>query len=92
MEAMMHSHIRRGLAAISGFIRAMLGALGEFGSAFAEFQRQQTRLNAVMLSYDAHMISPSTPPDTYAEFLARTSGPLRREPSARSRLAGHGVH
>jgi hypothetical protein len=88
----MHSHIRRGLAAISGFTRAMLGALGRFGGAFAEFQRQQNRLNAVMLSYDAHMIDSTLPPDTYAEFLARTTGPLRREPSAKSRLAGHGVH
>ena len=88
----MHSHIRRGLAVTTGFTRAMLGALGRFGGAFAEFQRQQNRLNAVKLSYDAHMINPTAPPDTYAEFLARTSGPLRREPSARSRLAGHGVH
>ena len=88
----MHSHIRRGLAAISGFTRAMLGALGRFGGAFAEFQRQQNRLNAIMLSYDAHMINPTAPPNTYAEFLVRTSGPLRREPSAKSRLAGHGVH
>jgi hypothetical protein len=89
---MMYSHMRRGLAALSGFGHAMLLALGRFGGAFAEFQRQQNRLNAVMLSYDAHMINPSAPPDTYAEFLARTSGPLRREPSARSRLAGHGVY
>lgn len=88
----MYSHIRRGLAAIFRFTRAMLLALGRFGGAFAEFQRQQNRLNAVRLSFDAHMINPSAPPDTYAEFLARTSGPLRREPSARSRLAGHGVH
>jgi hypothetical protein len=88
----MDSQIRRGLAAISGFTRAMLRALGRFGGAFAEFQRQQNRLSAVRVSYDAHMINPTAPPDTYAEFLARTSGPLRREPSAKSRLAGHGVH
>jgi hypothetical protein len=87
----MHSHITRGLAAISRFTRAILRALGRFGSAFAEFQRQQNRLAAKRLSYDAYMINPVQPPDTYAEFLVRTSGPLRREPNAASRLSGHGV-
>jgi hypothetical protein len=88
----MHSYITRGLAAISRFTRAMLRALGRFGGAVAEFQRQQDRLTAKRLSFDADLVNPATPPDTYAEFLARTRGPLRREPSAASRLAGHGVH
>ena len=87
----MHSYIRRALAAMSRSARALLRALGRFGSAFAEFQRQQDRLAAQRLSFDAYMINPAEAPDTYAEFLARTSGPLRREPSAASRLAGHGV-
>ena len=87
----MNSYLMRGLAAISHFTHAMLRAFGRFGSALAEFQRQQNRLAAARLSYDAHMINPATPPQDYAEFLARTSGPLRHEPSARSRLTGHGV-
>jgi hypothetical protein len=87
----MHSYVTRGLAAISRFTRAMLRALGRFGSALAEFQRQQDRLAAKRLSYDAYMINSATPPETYDEFLFRTSGPLRREPSAASRLAGRGV-
>ena len=87
----MNSYVVRGLAAISHFTRSMLRALGRFGSAFAEFQRQQNRLAAKRLSYDAYMIDSAIPPETYDEFLFRTSGPLRREPSAASRLAGHGV-
>jgi hypothetical protein len=87
----MHSHITRGLAAISRITRALLRALGRFGSAVAEFQRQQDRLTAKRLSFDAYLIDPTAAPDTYAEFLARTSGPLRREPTAASRLAGRGV-
>jgi hypothetical protein len=33
----------------------------------------------------------STPPETYAEFLSRTSGPLLREPAAARRSHGQTV-
>lgn len=88
----MHSYITRGLAALSRFTHAALGALGRCGSALAEFQRQQNRFAEARLSLDAYLSDPAAPPETYEEFLARTYGPLRREPSAASRLAGHGVH
>jgi hypothetical protein len=88
----MNSHIMRSLAAISHFTRAMLHAFGRFGSAVAEFQRQQNRLAEARLSLDAYMIDPAAPPEDYEEFLARTVGQLRHEPSARARLTGHGVH
>ena len=87
----MNRHIRRDLAAVSHFIRAMLRAFGQFGNAVAEFQRQQNRLAAARLSLDTYMIDPATPPEDYGEFLGRTGGPLRHEPSARARLTGHGV-
>jgi hypothetical protein len=87
----MYTHITRGLAAISRFGRTVLRALGRFGSRLAEFQRQQDRLAASRLSLDPYLTDPAAPPETYEEFLVRTCGPLRREPSARSRLAGHGV-
>lgn len=60
-------------------------------SMIAEYHRQQERINARWMSYDMQMRWPDTPPQTYAEFLLRTSGPLRREPSARARLHGHPV-
>ena len=87
----MSSHIMRDLAAISHFTRAMLRAFGQFGSAVAEFQRQQNRVLTARLSIDAYVIDPAAPPEDYEEFLGRTAGPLRHEPNARARLTGHGV-
>jgi len=34
---------------------------------------------------DRYLFDPDAPPDTYAEFLFRTSGVLRHEPPARVR-------
>jgi hypothetical protein len=61
------------------------------GSVIAELYRQQERINARLLSYDTQMTCPDVPPQTYGEFLLRTSGPLRHEPSARARLSGRPV-
>lgn len=44
--------------------------------------RLMTRLNAAP---DRYLFQPRTLPDTYTEFLYRTSGPLLHEPSARAR-------
>ena len=57
----------------------------------SECNEAQRRLTSLRLSYDRYMTQPDTPPETFAEFMLRTSGPLRREPSARQRLAGRGV-
>ena len=60
-------------------------------AAVAECNEAQRRLSYRALSCDQHLTQPDVPPQTYAEFLLRTSGPLRREPSARQRVAGRAV-
>jgi hypothetical protein len=37
------------------------------------------------MSTDKYLDNPHTAPDTYAEFLMRTAGPLVHEPPARKR-------
>ncbi len=39
---------------------------------------------------DRYLADPDTPPQTYSEFLYRTSGLLHREPSARARSRAAG--
>lgn len=77
------------------YISRVLAAVGHgvcrVCSVIAELHRQQERLNTRLMSYDMQMFSPDTPPQTYAEFLLRTRGPLRHEPSAQARLHGHPV-
>jgi hypothetical protein len=58
----------------------------------SECNEAQRRLTIRRLAYDPNLPEPDVAPDTYAEFLLRTSGPLLREPSARQRLAGRAVH
>jgi hypothetical protein len=43
----------------------------------------QQRLLAARLAPDGYMNDPDIAPETYAEFLFRTSMPLRHEPGAR---------
>jgi hypothetical protein len=57
----------------------------------SECNEAQRRLTYRRLSYDQYLTEPDTPPATFAEFMLRTSGPLRREPSARQRLDGRSV-
>ena len=57
----------------------------------AECNEAQRRLTYRRLSYDQYLTEPDTPPDTYADFLLRTSGPLHREPPAWQRVAGRAV-
>jgi hypothetical protein len=52
-----------------------------------EMNEAQQRMTALRMAADRYLINPDTPPDTYAEFLMRTSGPLLREPSAARRAA-----
>ena len=51
----------------------------------------QRRMDALATAPDRYTAHPDTAPDTYAEFLFRTSGVLRHEPSARARVRGHGA-
>jgi hypothetical protein len=88
----MNSVFSRGLAATRRFLGAALRAARNVRAALAEVNHQQARLARQRLSQDAYMINPNAAPDTYAEFLFRTKGPLRHEPSWRARLDGHPVH
>ena len=56
------------------------------GRVFAECAYAQRRMTQLRLAPDRYVLGPSAAPDTYAEFLYRTSGPVRHEPSARDRV------
>ena len=58
----------------------------------SECNEAQRLLTIRRLAFDSTLPEPDKAPDTYAEFLLRTSGPLLHEPSARQRLAGRAVH
>jgi hypothetical protein len=51
----------------------------------AECAQAQRRLAELTTAPDRYLESPNKAPDTYEEFLFRTSGLMRREPSARAR-------
>ena len=61
------------------------------GAAISEMNYAQRRLFCLMTSYDRCSFEADVPPGNYAEFLLRTSGALRHEPSASQRLAGKGI-
>ena len=50
-----------------------------------EMNEAQRRMAVLRVAQDRHLITANEPPATYAEFLARTSGPLLHEPAASSR-------
>jgi hypothetical protein len=52
---------------------------------FAETAYAQRRMVELRMSADSYAFDPDTAPDTYAEFLFRTSGHLQHERSARAR-------
>jgi hypothetical protein len=54
----------------------------------AECNYAQRRLMHLRLSLDSYVYDPHHVPSTYGEFLYRTAGTPRREPSARDRAAG----
>jgi hypothetical protein len=51
----------------------------------AECSYAQRRMTALATAPDRFIAAPDQAPDDYAEFLFRTSGALRHEPSARAR-------
>ncbi len=57
----------------------------------AECARAQRRVEVLSASLDRYLPQPGASPDTYQEFLARTAGPLLREPSATARARGCAV-
>jgi hypothetical protein len=83
---------RPGLTVIKRSALWLVHLLVRIGSALAEIHYQQRRLALIRQSPDRYIDKPFEAPDTYAEFLMRTSGLLRHEPSAQRRLSGHPVH
>ena len=63
-------------------IRRLLRKVTEI---IAECSYAQRRMTELATAPDAYIDRPDLPPDDYAEFLFRTSGALRHEPSARVR-------
>lgn len=59
-------------------------------STIAECRYAQRRIAVLRLSPDSYLVAPQDAPDTYREFLFRTSGPQPHEPSAHQR--GNGRH
>jgi hypothetical protein len=51
----------------------------------AECNYAQRRMVELATAPDRYLFNPDVPPATYDEFLYRTSGVLRHEPSARAR-------
>jgi hypothetical protein len=51
----------------------------------------QQRMSDLRAQPDRYLLEPDTAPDTYGDFLFRTSGSAPREPSARQRAAGRPV-
>jgi hypothetical protein len=54
---------------------------------FAEHADAERRMAEIRFAPDHYAFRPATPPDTYAEFLFRTSGPRPHEAPARKRIA-----
>jgi hypothetical protein len=71
--------------------RALRRAASALASAIREASYWQRRIAVLRLAPDRYLEHPDRPADTYAEFLARTQGPLLHEPSARARRSGRPV-
>jgi len=69
-------------------LRRLISGVAE---AVRELSYCQRRAAVLSMAPDRFLPNSNRAPDTYQEFLARTSGPLMREPSLRARLAGRQV-
>ena len=63
-------------------------AAGKLADAVREMNEAQRLMLVLRNAPDRYVADPGAAPDTYDEFLARTSGPLLHEPSARRRNRG----
>jgi hypothetical protein len=59
---------------------------GKLANAVHEMNEAQHRLMVLQTATDRYIENPGAAPDTYDEFLSRTSGVLLHEPSARKRM------
>jgi hypothetical protein len=79
---------RRGAGPATARAGQALGrAAHAVAAVFAECHYAQARLLQLRMNPDRYVIGGGQAPDNYAEFLFRTSGPLRHEPSADKRFA-----
>jgi hypothetical protein len=60
-------------------------AAGKVADAIREMNEAQRMVLVLQTATDRYAQKPDAAPDTYREFLARTSGVLRHEESARKR-------
>jgi hypothetical protein len=61
-------------------------AAGKLADTVREMHEAQQLLLVLHTAADRYVENPGSAPDTYQEFLARTSGVLLHEPSARKRI------
>ncbi|HEV3381053.1 MAG TPA: hypothetical protein VG142_08745 [Trebonia sp.] len=66
---------------ISGLRRAAV----KVAAALREMDEVQRRALVLRTAVDRYLPDPGKPPDTYDEFMVRTSGVLMQEPAARVR-------
>jgi hypothetical protein len=64
---------------------AMRRVAGKLADTVREMHEAQRLMLVLQTATDRYVENPSAAPDTYDEFLTRTSGVLRHEPSARKR-------
>jgi hypothetical protein len=64
----------------------MRRAAGKLADAVHEMNEAQRLTLVLRTATDRYLEHPGAAPDTYDEFLTRTSGALLHEPSARKRL------
>jgi hypothetical protein len=57
----------------------------------AECRYAQRRMIILNTTPDRYLADPDQAPDTYAEFLFRTSAPLQHEPAAAGRARGRPI-
>jgi hypothetical protein len=72
----------------SGLRVSLRGFLRRLAEAIAECRYAQRRMSVLRTAPDRHAAEPDAAPDTYSEFLYRTSGVLMHEPTASRRQRG----
>ena len=71
--------------------RALRRLAHEVAESARELNYWQRRATVLSMAPDRFALKSNVPPDTYEEFIARTAGPLMREPSLRERQGGRQV-
>jgi hypothetical protein len=69
-------------------VTSVIAIARRFAGTFADMHRAQRRAVVLAGAADRYVRHRDRAPDTYAEFMFRTSGPLLHEPPARRRATG----